>query len=50
MMSGRRDDGLKLLESMTLETGGYWAARTRLAALAYSEGRREEAHKLVEEI
>jgi tetratricopeptide (TPR) repeat protein len=50
LMSGKRDDGIKLLESMTLETGGYWAARTRLAALAYSEGRREEAHKIVEEI
>ena len=50
LLTRRRDEGVTLLEEIASDAGGYFRARTRLAALAYSEGRREEAHQIVDEV
>ena len=50
LLTNRREEGVQLLEAVAREEGGYYVARTRLAALAYAEGRREDAHAILDEI
>ena len=50
LLTDRREEGVALLDDVVKEEGGYYVGRTRLAALAYAEGRREEAHAILDEI
>jgi putative PEP-CTERM system TPR-repeat lipoprotein len=50
LLSGRSAEGAKVLEAAFSEKGGFVPAKSRQAALLYSQGRRDEAHKIVDEL
>lgn len=50
VLMDRRDDARGILRPLTADRRGYVGAQTRLAKLEYAEGRRPEAHAMLDEV